>query len=103
VFLTAQDNQTRVTVRVAQGESSRFRENTYLGEVELSGIRGAARGDVRIAVTFELDADGILNVRAREEGTKREATATLKLFGTNTDAEEMEQMMARQRERQVVG
>ncbi len=103
VFLTAQDNQTRVTVRVAQGESARFAENTYLGEVELTGIRGASRGEVRIAVTFELDADGILNVRAREEGSKREATATLKLLGTSNDDADMDRMMARQQERQVVG
>ncbi len=103
VFLTAQDNQTRVTVRVAQGESPRFAENTYLGEVELTGIRGAPRGEVRIAVTFELDADGILNVRAREEGSKREANATLKLLGTSNDDADMDRMMARQRERQVVG
>ena len=59
VFYTARDNQTRVAVRVAQGEASRFSENTFLGEVELDGIAPGRRGEVRISVTFELDVDGL--------------------------------------------
>ncbi|HSO40434.1 MAG TPA: Hsp70 family protein, partial [Labilithrix sp.] len=66
-FLTASDNQTVVFIRVAQGESSRFAENTRLGELELSGLKPATRGEVKILVTFELDADGILNVRAKDK------------------------------------
>jgi len=95
-FLTASDNQTTVTIRVAQGESSRFAENTHLGDLELSGLRPARRGEVKIAVTFELDADGILNVRARDQDTGRETTATMRLLGMNTDAEDVRAMAERQ-------
>jgi molecular chaperone DnaK len=101
VFRTASDNQTQVVVRVAQGESNRFDENTYLGEVELAGIPAAPRGDVRIAVTFELDADGILNVRACDEKSGHAAAATLKLLGANTDASDVAMMMARQQKHNV--
>src|SRR5262249_35153534 len=60
-FLTASDGQTMVNIRVAQGESVRFADNTRLGDLELSGLKSAIRGEVKILVTFELDADGILN------------------------------------------
>jgi molecular chaperone DnaK len=100
VFLTASDNQTQVFVRVAQGESNKFQENAYLGEVELA-LQPAPRGEVRIAVTFELDADGILNVRAKDERTGRETKATMRLLGANTDAQDVEMMMARQRKHEV--
>lgn len=103
VFYTARDNQTRVSVRVAQGESSRFSENTYLGEVELDGIEPGRRGEVRISVTFELDVDGLLNVRATDLQSNREARATLKLFGANTEAAEVEAMARRQAQTQVMG
>lgn len=95
-FLTARDNQTTVSIRVAQGESSRFAENTHLGDLELSGLRPARRGEVKIAVTFELDADGILNVRARDQDTGRETTTTMRLLGANTDAEDVRAMAERQ-------
>lgn len=95
-FLTASDHQTVVSIRVAQGESPRFAANTRLGDLELSGLRRARRGEVKIAVTFELDADGILNVRARDQDTGRETTATMRLLGTNTDAEDLGAMEARQ-------
>jgi molecular chaperone DnaK len=95
-FLTASDNQTTVSIRVAQGESSRFAENTRLGDLELSGLRPARRGEVKIAVTFELDADGILNVRARDQDTGRETTATIRLLGASTDAEDVRAMAERQ-------
>lgn len=95
-FLTASDNQTVVFIRVAQGESTRFAENTRLGELELSGLKPAARGEVKILVTFELDADGILNVRAKDKDTDRETKATMRLAGTSTDAAEMDAMAQRQ-------
>ncbi|MDB4937972.1 MAG: Chaperone protein DnaK [Labilithrix sp.] len=95
-FLTASDNQTVVFIRVAQGESVRFAENTYLGELELSGLKPAPRGSVKILVTFELDADGILNVRAKDKDTDRETNATMRLLGTATDAAEMKAMETRQ-------
>jgi molecular chaperone DnaK len=101
VFLTASDNQTQVFIRVAQGESNKFADNAYLGELELSGLQPASRGDVRIAVTFELDADGILNVRAKDERTGRETKATMRLLGANTDAKDVEMMMERQRRHAV--
>jgi molecular chaperone DnaK len=68
-------------VRVGQGEDKRFGANTYLGEVELSGLRIALRGEVSVAVTFELDADGTLRVRATDPATGHEAAATLQLVG----------------------
>jgi molecular chaperone DnaK len=80
-FSTGRDMQTIVHVRVAQGEHPHFMENMYLGEVELSGIRPAPRGEVTVAVTFELDADGTLRVRATDVTTGREATASLQLIG----------------------
>ena len=78
-FATAYDGQDGVRIRISQGESRRFGENQPLGELELSGITRAPRGDVTIAVTFELDADGTLNVRAREVATGRQ-TQTLSLI-----------------------
>jgi molecular chaperone DnaK len=95
-FLTASDNQTVVRIRVAQGESAKFAENTPLGELELSGLRGARRGEVKVMVTFELDADGILNVRAKDKETERETQAAMRLLGTSTDADDMSAMAARQ-------
>ena len=70
-----------VRVRVAQGENPSFRGNTYLGEVELGGIRSAPRGEVSVSVTFELDADGSLRVHAADTATGRQASAQLRLEG----------------------
>jgi molecular chaperone DnaK len=80
-FATGRDMQTTVRVRVAQGEHQYFPQNTYLGEVELSGLRPAPRGEVTVAVTFEVDADGTLRVRARDVQTGQEARAVLQLVG----------------------
>ena len=101
VFRTASDNQVAVRVRVVQGESERFTENTYLGDLELSGLRAAPRGEVEVAVTFEIDADGILNVRAKEEASGRETVARMNLLGAQTDTDEVAAMMARQRKHEV--
>ena len=95
-FLTASDNQTVVFIRVAQGEKARFADNTRLGELELSGLKPGRRGEVKILVTFELDSDGILNVRARDKDTDRETNATMRLSGAHTDAAEVDAMQARQ-------
>jgi molecular chaperone DnaK len=102
VFRTASDNQTGVRVRVVQGESPRFNENTYLGDLELTGLRPAPRGEVEVSVTFEIDADGILNVRAKEEATGRETIARMNLLGAQTDTDEVAAMMARQRKHEVM-
>jgi molecular chaperone DnaK len=80
-FVTARDDQTMVRVRVSQGQSSRFAENTLLGEVELSGLLAAPRGEVKIEVTFALDESGILSVSARDAKTGAATRAQLKLIG----------------------
>lgn len=84
-FTTVRDMQTTVLVRVAQGEHPHFAENTYLGEVRLTGLPAGKRGDIVIAVTFELDVDGTLQVRARDAVTGRLAEATLHLVGISDD------------------
>ena len=94
-FVTAADNQISVRVRVSQGESKKFVENTLLGEIELSGLRPARRGDVRIAVSFALDASGMLVVSAKDVGTGRETSTQVHLVGL-PDAEEVARMAARQ-------
>jgi len=80
-FTTSTDNQSVVRLRVCQGEGDAFGANTMLGELELSGLRAARRGEVVIEVTFELDADGILQVRARDLETSRQTEARMRLVG----------------------
>ncbi|MGA7119704.1 MAG: Hsp70 family protein [Polyangiaceae bacterium] len=80
-FATSTDGQTLVRVRVAQGEDAMFRQNTYLGEVELSGLRAAPRGQVTIQVRFEVDESGTLQVFATDVSTGKEAYAMLQLVG----------------------
>ena len=101
-FRTCRDGQTVVVIRVAQGEETRFTRNTYLGELELAGIPAATRGEVEIAVTFALDADGILNVRAEVPQTGKKTSAVLRLLGVVTDARDIEKMMAAQKRHAVV-
>jgi molecular chaperone DnaK len=84
-----------VHVRVAQGEDALFGANTYLGEVELSGLRAAPRGEVTIQVRFEVDASGTLAVSATDLGTGREARAMLQLVGI-AGAQSIRAMQARQ-------
>lgn len=95
-FTTGNDGQSTVCVRVAQGPSARFAENTCLGEVELSGIEPAPRGTAQIAVTFEIDADGIMNVCARDVKSGRQKAARVQIVGTPADAKAVEAMRARQ-------
>jgi molecular chaperone DnaK len=102
-FTTASDGQTSVSVRVAQGPSKRFADNTFLGELELSGIAPAARGMAQIAVTFEIDADGILNVRARDHRTGQETAARIQLVGAQTDPADIQEMRARQAAHPLAG
>jgi molecular chaperone DnaK len=80
-FTTSSDNQTAVQVRVAQGEDALFRNNTFLGAVELVGLRAAPRGDVTIRTRFEVDESGTLKVYATDLGTGQEAHALLQLVG----------------------
>lgn len=95
-FATAYDQQDGVRVRIAQGESRRFGENQFLGELELTGITLALRGEVRVAVTFELDADGTLSVRARELATGRETRTRVHLKAM-PDAAQVAGMAQKQR------
>jgi molecular chaperone DnaK len=101
IFRTASDNQTAVVVKVCQGESDRFLENTTLGDLRLSGFRAAPRGEVEISVTFEIDADGILNVQAKETSTGRSAVARIELLGAHMDPKKMQAMIERQARREV--
>jgi molecular chaperone DnaK len=100
VFITAADGQTLVCVNVAQGDSRVFSENTFLGQLELPGLPPRPRGDLKISVTFEIDADGILNVRAKDEETGREVTARMRLTGS-ASKEDVQAMLARQAQHEV--
>lgn len=94
MFTTARDGQQEVEIRICQGESRRYEENQHLGVIELSGLRAAPRGQVRIAVVFVVDADGTLEVTARdEEGHER--AVRLRLLG-DIDPQTLEQMRERQ-------
>jgi molecular chaperone DnaK len=99
-FTTSSDGQTVVRVRVAQGEEATFGNNTFLGEVELSGIRPARRGEVTIQVRFEVDESGTLQVFATDLSTGREAYAMLQLVGI-AGAESVAAMRARRQEHEV--
>jgi molecular chaperone DnaK len=94
-FATSSDMQTLVRVRVAQGEDAVFANNTYLGQVELVGLRAAPRGEVTIQVRFEIDESGTLKVFAIDVTTGREAHAVLQLVGI-AGAQGIEAMQARQ-------
>jgi molecular chaperone DnaK len=72
IFTTAEDNQTAVTVHVLQGERPMATQNRTLGKFDLYGIPPAARGIPQIEVTFDIDADGILHVSAKDMGTGKE-------------------------------
>ena len=102
VFSTGSDNQTVVVIRVAQGEDEQFRANTYLGELELAGLRAAPRGHINVAVTFGVDASGTLQVRAADMSTAREARATLQLVAVAGD-EAVARMTEHAAKQRVVG
>ncbi len=93
-FVTVANNQDTAWIRVSQGEAPLFSENTVLGEVQLNGLAPAQRGSARIAVTFGLDTDGLLNVRAVDLATGRAAAVELRLFG-GTSPGELSSMMVR--------
>jgi molecular chaperone DnaK len=95
VFATSADDQTQVRIQVCQGESRAFEENTVLGELILDGLRPGPRGAVKIAVTFEIDTDGILKVRAKDPESGRAQAANIQVLGTLSD-EELDDLVARQ-------
>jgi molecular chaperone DnaK len=76
-FSTAADNQTAVTIRVFQGERAMASDNRLLGEFNLEGLPPAPRGVPQIKVVFDLDQNGILNVKAKDLGTGKEATVRI--------------------------
>jgi molecular chaperone DnaK len=94
-FTTSSDMQSAVNVRVAQGEDPLFGNNTYLGEVELVGLRAARRGEVTIQVRFEVDESGTLKVFATDTATGHEAHALLQLVAVSGE-QSIEKMQARQ-------
>ena len=86
-FSTAEDNQPAVTIKVAQGERELFKYNKLLGEFNLEGIAPAMRGTPQIEVTLDLDANGILNVSAKDKNTGKENKITIKSDSGLTEAE----------------
>ena len=93
VFSTAEDNQSAVDVVVLQGERERAADNRVLGRFRLENIRPAPRGVPQIEVTFDIDANGILNVSARDKDTGREQRITIS-ESSNLDQSEVERMIA---------
>jgi molecular chaperone DnaK len=97
VFTTGSDDQEVVLVRVVQGESRRIEENQALGQIELTGLRRARRGAVKIGVTFVMSTDGTLGVKAADLETGREQAIRVQLVGAVSDAE-VAAMTARQQQ-----
>jgi molecular chaperone DnaK len=91
VFSTAADNQPQVEIHVVQGERGMVADNKSLGRFILDGIAPAPRGVPQIEVTFNIDANGILNVTAKDKGTGKEQSITIQNSG-NLDKEEVEKM-----------
>jgi len=81
LFSTAKDDQESVVLKVCQGADTRYKNNEALGELRLDGLRKGPRGQVRIEVGFLVDADGMLQVSARDPDTGVETSAALSLFG----------------------
>jgi molecular chaperone DnaK len=92
IFSTAADNQTSVEIHVLQGERPMAADNKTLGRFMLTDIPPAPRGIPQIEVTFEIDANGIVNVRAKDKGTNREQSITIK-SDTGLSDEEIERMI----------
>lgn len=87
IFSTAVDNQTTVDIRVLQGERPMAKDNKEVGIFRLDGILPAQRGIPQIEVTFDIDANGILKVSAKDKATNKEQSITIESKGSLTDAE----------------
>lgn len=92
VFSTAEDNQSAVTIHVLQGERKRASDNKSLGQFNLDGIQPAPRGMPQIEVTFDIDADGILHVSAKDKNSGREQNITIKA-SSGLNEEEIQKMV----------
>jgi len=86
-FSTAEDNQTAVTVRVFQGEREMAADNKLLGQFDLVGIPPAPRGTPQVEVSFDIDANGIVNVSAKDKATGKEQTIRIQASGGLTEAD----------------
>jgi molecular chaperone DnaK len=91
VYSTAEDNQQAVTIRVFQGEREMAQDNKLLGQFDLVGIPAARRGVPQIEVTFDIDANGIVNVSAKDKGTGKEQQIRIQASGglSDTDIDQM--------------
>ena len=87
VFSTAEDNQTAVTIRVFQGEREMAADNKILGQFDLVGIPSAPRGVPQVEVTFDIDANGIVNVSAKDKATNKEQQIRIQASGGLSDAD----------------
>ena len=87
VFSTAEDNQGAVTIRVFQGEREMAADNKLLGQFDLTGIPPAPRGMPQIEVTFDIDANGIVNVSAKDKGTGKEQRIQIQASGGLSEAD----------------
>jgi molecular chaperone DnaK len=92
VFSTAEDNQNAVTIRVFQGEREMANDNKLLGQFNLDDIPPAPRGVPQIEVTFDIDANGIVSVSAKDKGTGREQNITIQASGGLSD-EDIDRMV----------
>jgi molecular chaperone DnaK len=99
-FSTAEDNQTAVDVHVLQGERPMASDNMSLGRFRLEGIPPSPRGMPQVEVTFDIDANGILNVMARDKATGREQKVTI-TASTNLNKGEIERMVQQAREHEA--
>src|SRR5690348_17421478 len=108
VFSTAEDNQTAVTIRVFQGEREMAADNKILGQFDLMGIPPAPRGVPQVEVTFDIDANGIVSVTAKDKATNKEQQIRIQASGGLSDSDiekmvqEAEQFAAEDKKRKAL-